>query len=77
MNFANLEKEISKYKSLSTQEELTLNKLSLFFKTLSKQGLLFTGKVKTSIEELGAELSKEIRNTTHNISLSRFFMEFK
>ena len=77
MNFANLEKEISKYKSLSTQEELTLNKLSLFFKTLSKQGLLFTGKIKTSIEELGAELSKEIRNTTHNISLSRFFMEFK
>ena len=37
MNFANLEKEISDYKLLSHQEEQTLNKLSQFFKTISKQ----------------------------------------
>ena len=51
MNYENLEKEILNYKSLSLQEEQTLNKFSLFFKTISKQGIIFTDKVKTSLEE--------------------------
>ena len=77
MNYENLEKEILSYKSLSLQEEQTLNKFSLFFKTISKQGIIFTDKVKTSLEELNQELFKENRTSTHNISLSKFFLDFK
>ena len=77
MNFANLEKEISDYKSLSHQEEQTLNKLSNFFKTISKQGIIFSEKVKESLEELSKELFKENRTTTHNISLSKLIIDFK
>ena len=77
MNYENLEKEILNYKSLSVQEEQTLNKFSLFFKTISKQGIIFTDKVKTSLEELNQELFKENRTSTHNISLSKFFLDFK
>ena len=50
MNYANLEKEISSYKILLTQDEQTLSKFSLFFKNISKQGVLFTDKIKTSLE---------------------------
>ena len=46
MNYADLENEISKYKSLSVQEEQTLNKFSQFFRTISKQGVIFAEKVK-------------------------------
>ena len=77
MNFANLEKEISDYKLLSHQEEQTLNKLSQFFKTISKQGIIFSEKVKESLEEVNKELFKENRTTTHNISLSKLCLDFK
>ena len=77
MNFAKLLKEISDYKSLSHQEEQTLNKLSNFFKTISKQGIIFSEKVKESLEELNKELFKENRTTTHNILLSKLLIDFK
>ena len=77
MNYENIEKEILSYKSLCLQDEQTLNKFSLFFKTISKQGISFTEKVKTSLEELNQELFKENRTSTHNISLSKFFLDFK
>ena len=72
MNYANLENEITKYKSLSVQEEQTLNKFSQFFRTISKQGVIFAEKVKSSLEEFNQEITKETRNTSHNISFSRF-----
>ena len=77
MNYANLEKEISSYKILLTQDEQTLSKFSLFFKNISKQGVLFTDKIKTSLEEFYQEISKETRTTTHNISFSNFYHDFK
>jgi len=77
MNYANLEKEISIYKSISNQDEQTFNKLSHFFKTISKQGIIFTEKVKSSLEEFIQELNKETRNTTYTISLSRFCLDIK
>ena len=77
MNYANLEKEISDYKTFSVQEEQTLNKFSQFFRTISKQGVIFTEKVKSALEELSTEISKETRNTSHNISFSRFCLDFK
>ena len=77
MNYADLENEISKYKSLSVQEEQTLNKFSQFFRTISKQGVIFAEKVKSSLEELNQELIKETRNTSHNLSFYRFYIDFK
>ena len=77
MNYANLEKEISTYKSISNQDEQTFNKLSHFFKTISKQGIIFTEKVKLSLEEFIQEFNKESLNTTYTISLSRFCLDIK
>ena len=77
MNYANMEKEIFDYKSLSSQEEQTLSKFSQIFKTISKQGMIFTDKVKSSLEELNQELLKENRTSTYNISLTKFFLDFK
>ena len=77
MNYANLEKEISIYKSISNQDEQTFNKLSQFFKIISKQGIIFTEKVKSSLEEFIQEINKETRNTTYTISLSRFCLDIK
>ena len=34
--------------------------------------VLFTDKIKTSLEEFYQEISKETRTTTHNISFSNF-----
>ena len=72
-----MEKEIFDYKSLSSQEEQTLSKFSQIFKTISKQGMIFTDKVKSSLEELNQELLKENRTSTYNISLTKFFLDFK
>ena len=77
MNYADLENEISKYKSFTVQEEQTLNKFSQFFRTISKQGVIFAEKVKTSLEELNQEITKETRNTSHNMSFSRFYIDFR
>ena len=77
MNYENMEKEISEYKSLSQQEEQTLTKLSQLFKTISKHGVQFISKIKSSLEELNQELSKENRTSTHNISLTKLFLDFK
>ena len=77
MYYANLEKEISLYRTLSSQDEQTLSKFSSFFKNISKQGIIFTDKIKTSLEEFYQEISKETRTTTHNISFSNFYHDFK
>ena len=77
MNYANLEKEIVAYKDMSKQTELTLTKLSLFFKNLSKNGIMFLDKTKKSLEEFYQELNKENHTTTHNISFTNFCQDFK
>ena len=77
MNYANLEKEISTYKDFGKQVEQTLSKFSLFFKSFSKNGLIFLDKSKKSLDEFYQELYKENHTTTHNISLSNFYQDFK
>ena len=77
MNYANLEKEIGTYKDMSKQTELTLTKLSLFFKNLSRNGIMFLDKTKKSLEEFYQELNKENHTTTHNISFTNFCQDFK
>ena len=77
MNYANLEKEIFSYKDFSKKVEQTLSKFALFFKNFSANGILFLEKSKKSLEEFYQELFKENHTTSHNISFSNFYQDFK
>ena len=77
MNYANLEKEIFSYKDFSNKVVQTLSKFSLFFKNFSTNGIVFIERTKKSLEEFYQELFKENHTTSHNISFSNFYQDFK
>ena len=72
----NLEIEINNYTNVLKQHDLTLFKLSQFFKTMSTIGINFIEKSKNSLEEYFIELKKENTSATHIISLIKFYNEF-
>ena len=71
-----LEIEINKYTNVFKQHDLTLFKLSQFFKTMSTKGIEFIKQSKKSLEEYLIELKKENISATHIISLIKFSNEF-
>ena len=71
-----MDEEIKKHQAFIKQSEITLNKLSIFFKEIGKNGIKFIEKIQKSFEEFIIELKKEDNTTTMNISLTNIYNEF-
>ena len=71
-----MDEEIKKHQAFIKQSEITLNKLSIFFKEIGKNGIKFIEKIQKSFEEFIIELKKEDNTTTMNISLTNICNEF-
>ena len=76
MSSTTLEDELKIYNNMIKQNDLALNKLSQFFKNMSKNGLIFLDKTKKSLDDLFLELKKENSSATHIISLTNFYNGF-
>ena len=76
MSYGNMDEEIKKHQAFIKQSEITLNKLSIFFKEIGKNGIKFIEKIQKSFEEFIIELKKEDNTTTMNISLTNICNEF-
>ena len=73
MNFGEIDDEIKEYQTFFRQSELTMNKLSLFFKEFSKSGNKFIDKIQKSLDDFFTELQKEDNSTTLNINFTSFY----
>ena len=72
-----LESEIKLYNNFIKQQETTLLKLSLFFKTMATNGLKFIENSKKALDDYFTELKKENPTATHIICLTNFFNGLK
>ena len=76
-NQLTLKKEIKEYIDISKQYELTLTKLSQFFKVLSENGKIFLANSEKALEEFYKELQKEGKTATHNICFRSLYEKVK
>ena len=76
MSYITLEDELKLFNNMVKQNELAFNKLSQFFKNMSKNGLIFIEKTKKSLDEYFLEIKKENSSATHIISLTNFYNGF-
>ena len=71
-----MDEEIKEHQAFLKQSEITLGKLSNFFKELGKNGIKFIERTQKLFEEFFNELKKEDNSTTLNISLTNLYNEY-
>ncbi len=76
MSYGNLDEEIKEHQAFLKQSELTLGKLSYFFKEFGKNGINFIEKSQKIFDTFFNELKKEDNSTTLNISLTNIYNEY-
>ena len=76
MSYGNMDEEIKEHQAFLKQSEITLGKLSNFFKELGKNGIKFIERTQKLFEEFFNELRKEDNSTTLNISLTNLYNEY-
>ncbi len=76
MSYVNLDEEIKEHQAFLKQSELTLGKLSYFFKEFGKNGINFIEKSQKIFDTFFNELKKEDNSTTLNISLTNIYNEY-
>ena len=68
-----LETEIKVYNNLIKEQEISMTKLYLFFKTITTNGFKFVEQSKKALEEYYIGLKKENSSATHIICLTNFY----
>ena len=71
-----MDEEIKEYQIYLKQSEITLGKLSIFFKEFGKNGIKFIEKYEKLFEDFLVELKKEDQSTTLNISITNVYNEY-
>ena len=76
MSYGNLDEEIKEYQSFLRQSEITIGKLSIFFKEFGKNGIKFIERAQKILDDYFNELKKEDNSTTLNIALTNIYNQY-
>ena len=76
MSYGNMDEEIKEHQTFLRQSEITLGKLSNFFKDFGKSGVKLIERSQKLLNEFFVELKKEDETTTLNISLINVYNEY-
>lgn len=76
MSYGNLDEEIKGYQSFLRQSEITIGKLSIFFKEFGKNGIKFIERAQKILDDYFNELKKEDNSTTLNIALTNIYNQY-
>ena len=76
MSYGNLDEEIKEYQSFLKQSEVTIGKLSTFFKEFGKNGIKFIEKAQKTFDDFFNELKKEDNSITLNITLTNIYNQY-
>ena len=76
MSYGNMDEEIKEYQTFLRQTEITLEKLSNFFKEFGKNGIKFIERYQKLFDDFLSELKKEDDSTTLNISMTNVYNEY-
>mgnify|MGYP006988922191 FL=1 len=71
-----MDEEIKEHQTYLKQSEITIGKLSNFFKDFGKSGVKFVERAQKLFAEFLVELKKEDETTTLNISLANVYNEY-
>ena len=76
MSYGNMDEEIKEHQTFLKQSEITLGKLSNFFKDFGKSGVKLIERAQKLLNDFFVELKKEDETTTLNISLLNVYNEY-
>ena len=76
MSYGNMDEEIKEHQTFLRQSEITIGKLSNFFKDFGKSGVKLIERAQKLLSEFFVELKKEDETTTLNISLLNVYNEY-